>query len=142
MKITRLATDHLRVPLGKPGRIPLTGPKAAGPDAVDLVLVHLETGAGVTGLGFTYTHGPGAAAVRALIDTELSPLVVGEDARDTDRLFARAEGRFRGVGFAGLAAQAYAAVDVALWDAKAKAAGVPLFKLLGNARPAAPFFVS
>ena len=106
------------------------------------MLVHLETDGGVIGLGFTYLLGPGAAAVRGLIDTELSPLVVGEDPRDTDRLFARAEGRFRAVGFAGLAARAYAAVDVALWDVKAKAAGVPLFKLLGNARPAAPFFVS
>jgi L-alanine-DL-glutamate epimerase-like enolase superfamily enzyme len=142
MKITKLATDHLRVPLGKPARIPLTGPRAAGPDAVDLVLVHLETDGGVAGLGFTYTHGPGAAAVRSLIDTELSPLVVGEDTRDTDRLYAKAEARFAAVGFAGLAARAYAAVDVALWDAKAKAAGVPLFKLLGNARQAAPYVVS
>src|SRR4051794_752273 len=113
MKITKLSTDHLRVPLGKPARIPLTGPRAAGPDAVDLVLVHLETDAGVSGLGFTYTHGPGAAAVRALVDTELSPLVVGEDARDTDRLYAKAEARFAAVGFPGLAARAYAAVDVA-----------------------------
>jgi L-alanine-DL-glutamate epimerase-like enolase superfamily enzyme len=142
MKITKLATDHLRVTLGKPSRIPLTGPKTAGPDAVDLILVRLETDAGVSGLGFTYTHGPGAAAVRSLIEAELTSLVVGEDARDTDRLFARVEARFREVGFTGLAARAYAAVDVALWDVKAKAAGVPLCKLLGNVRPAAPFFVS
>ena len=38
------------------------------------------------------------------------------------------------VGFAGLAARAYSAIDVALWDVKAKAAGVPLSKLLGGAR--------
>ena len=142
MRITQLSTDHRRVPLGKPGRIPLTDPKAVGPDAVDLVLVHLETDAGVTGLGFTYLAGPGVEAVRGLIDTVLSPLVVGEDPRDADRLFAKAEARFRSVGFAGLAARAYSAIDVALWDVKAKAAGVPLFQLLGNARPAAPFFVS
>jgi L-alanine-DL-glutamate epimerase-like enolase superfamily enzyme len=143
MKLTRLTTDHLRVPLGKPARVPLTDPKpAAGPDAVDLVLVHLETDAGVTGLGFTYLLGPGAAAVRALIDSELSPLVAGEDPRDTDRLLAKAEARFRAVGFAGLAARAYSAIDVGLWDVKAKAAGVPLYQLLGNARSASPYFVS
>src|SRR5262252_5677611 len=105
MRITKLTSDHLRVPLPKSVRVPLTDPKPAAPDAIDLILVHLETDAGVVGLGFTYLAGPGAAVVRALIDTELSTLVAGEDPRDTDRLFAKAEGHFRGVGFAGLAAR-------------------------------------
>ena len=142
MKISRLSTDRLRVPLGKPSRVSLTDPKPAAPDAVELVLVHLETDAGVSGLGFTYSLGAGAASLRALIDTELSQVVLGEDPRDTDRLFARAEARFRAVGFAGLAARAYSAIDVALWDAKAKTADVPLAKLLGNAKPGAAFVVS
>src|SRR2546429_7630672 len=117
MRIAKLTSDHLRVPLPKSARVPLTGPKPAAPDAVDLVLVPLETDAGVAGLGFTYLAGPGAAAVRSLIDTELSALVVGEDPRDADRLFAKAEGHFRAVGFAGLVARAYSAIDVVLWDA-------------------------
>jgi L-alanine-DL-glutamate epimerase-like enolase superfamily enzyme len=142
MQITKLSTEHIRIPHGKPARISLTDPKPAAPDAIELLLVHLETNSGVTGLGFTYLSGPGAGAVRSLIDTELSHLVQGEDARHTDQLLAKAELRFRLVGFAGLAARAYAAIDIALWDAKAKAAGVPLFKLLGGARNAAPFFVS
>jgi L-alanine-DL-glutamate epimerase-like enolase superfamily enzyme len=142
MRITRLTTDHLRVPLGKPARISLTEPKPAAPAAVEAVLVHLETDTGVRGLGFTSVLGPGAAAVRGLIDTELAPALVGEDPRDTDRLFARAEARFRSSGFGGLVARAYCALDVALWDAKAKAAGVPLAQLLGNARPAAAFVIS
>jgi L-alanine-DL-glutamate epimerase-like enolase superfamily enzyme len=142
MKLTRLTTDHLRIPLGKPARVSLTEPKPAAPDAVELVLVHLETDTGLAALGFTYTLGPGAAAIRSLIDTELSPLVVGEDPRDAERLFAKVESRFRATGFAGLAARAYCAIDIALWDAKAKAAGVPLAKLLGNAKPAAAFVVS
>ncbi len=142
MKVTKLTTDRLRVPLPKPVRVSLTTPTAAQPDAVELILVHLETDAGVTGLGFVYVLGAGGAAVRSLIDTELSPVVQREDARDTDRLFARAEARFRAVGFAGLAARAYSAIDIALWDAKAQAAGVPLAKLLGGVRPGAAFVVS
>src|SRR6266545_3273819 len=142
MRLTRLTTDHLRVPLGKPSRVSLTDPKPAAPDAVEVVLVHLETDTGVRGLGFTYTLGPGAAAIRSLIDTELSQVVTGEDPRDTDRLFARAESRFRATGFAGLAARAYCAIDTALWDAKAKAANVPLAKLLGANKPAAAFVIS
>ena len=142
MKLSRLTTDYLRVPLGKPTRVSLTDPKPAAPDAVDVVLVHLETDTGVTGLGFTYTSGAGGAALRALIDTELAHVVAGEDPHDTDRLLSRAEARFRQVGFGGLAARAYCAIDIALWDAKARAAGVPLAKLLGGAKPAAAFVVS
>jgi L-alanine-DL-glutamate epimerase-like enolase superfamily enzyme len=142
MKLTKLTAEPVRVPLGKPSRIPLSDPKPAGVTAVDAVLVHLETDAGISGLGFTYLLGPGAATVRSLIEGELTPLVLGEDPRDTDKLFAKAEAHFRSVGFAGLAARAYSAVDVALWDLKAKAAQLPLFRLLGNAREAVPFFVS
>jgi L-alanine-DL-glutamate epimerase-like enolase superfamily enzyme len=142
MKITRLTTDHLRVPLPKAARVSLNEPRTASPDAVEVVLVHLETDSGVAAIGFTYTLGPGAAAIRSLIDTELAPLVRGEDPRDTDRLFARAESRFRATGFAGLASRAYCAIDIALWDAKSKAANVPLAKLLGNAKPSAPFVIS
>lgn len=142
MKVTRLTTDHLRVPLGKQTRIPLSDPPPAAPEAADLVLARLETDAGVSGLGFAPVPGPGGATVRSLVDAELAALVVGEDPRDTERLLAKVESHFRPVGFAGLAARAYSAVDVALWDAKARAAGVPLFRLLGAARPAAPFFVS
>src|SRR5262245_41694157 len=141
MKITRLTTDHLRVPLGKPTRVSLSDPKPAALDAVDVVLVLLETDTGARGLGFTYTLGAGTRAVRALIGTELSQVVVNEDPRDTDRLFARAEARFRATGFGGLAARAYCALDVALWDAKARAAGVPLAKLLGASKPAAAFVI-
>jgi L-alanine-DL-glutamate epimerase-like enolase superfamily enzyme len=142
MRITRLTTDHLRVPLEKPNRLPLTDPLPDMPDAVELLLVQVETDAHITGLGFTYLLGPGAAAVRSLLEDTGPALVVGQDPRETDRLLAQAEAVFRPVGFAGLAARAYSAIDVALWDVKAKAAGLPLARLLGGWRSAAPFFVS
>jgi L-alanine-DL-glutamate epimerase-like enolase superfamily enzyme len=142
MRLTSLTTDHLRVPLGKPGRVSLTDPMPAGPAALDVIVVRAETDAGLAGLGFAVVSGPGAAAVRGLIDTEVSQLVVGADPRRPEQHFAAAEARVRAVGFAGLAARAYSAVDLALWDLKAKAAGVPLWELLGAARPAAPFFAS
>lgn len=141
MRITTISTTHLRIPLSPRTRIPL-GETARGPEAIELIAVHVATDGGVTGFGFTYTSGPGAAAIRSLIDSELSPLLVGEVSWVTGFHFDRAEVKFRAVGFAGLAARAYAALDIALWDIKAKAANVPLFQLLGNARPAAPFFVS
>jgi len=141
MKITRLATDHRRIPLPGDERIPLTGPKPAA-EAIDLIVVQVETDDGATGLGFTYLNGPGATAVRELISNQLWHLAIGEDPRDVDRLFAKVESRFRSVGFGGLAARAWTAIDVALWDLKANAVGLPLYKLLGNSKAAAPFFAS
>lgn len=142
MKVTGLRTDHLRIPLAKPSRVSLSQPKSTASEAVDLILVHLETDAGPAGLGFTYLTGPGAAVVRSLIDTEISPLLLEEDPRRTDRLFAKVESHFRPVGFPGLAARAYSAIDIALWDLKANAANLPLFQLLGGSRESADYFVS
>jgi L-alanine-DL-glutamate epimerase-like enolase superfamily enzyme len=142
MKLTRIATDHLRVPLAKTGRVSLSDPSPAAPDGVDLILVRLETDTGHSGTGFTHLLGPGAGGVRSLIDAELTPLVLGEDPRATDRLFAKAESHFRAVGFAGFAARAYSAIDIALWDLKGKAAGLPLFQLLGGVRESTNYFIS
>lgn len=142
MRLVSLTADHLRVPLAKPGRVSLSDPAPAGPQALDLIVVHAQTDTGPAGLGFAVVGGPGAVAVRGLIEAEVAPLVVGTDPRQPEKRFAAAEAHFRAVGFAGLAARAYSAVDIALWDLKAKAVGVPLAELLGGARAAAPFFVS
>src|SRR5262249_51901019 len=83
----------------------------------------------------------GVCAVRSLIDNELSQLVIGEEARDAERLFAKAESRFRSVGFCGFPARGYSAIDTALWELKAKSIGVPLYTL-GHTKPAVPFFNS
>lgn len=142
MLITAISTDLIHVPLARPGRIPLTQPKPIVPEAIELVLVNVQTDEGLQGLGFTYAQGAGGATVRSLIENECAQLVVGENPQAADRLFSRAEQHFRAIGFAGLAARAYAAIDIALWDLKAKAARVPLYMLLGGARNSAPFFVS
>lgn len=142
MKIQSLVTEQVRVGPGATDRVPLTGPAAALPPAVDRVLVRVETEGGPNGLGFAEVASPAAAAVRSLIETAIAPLLAGEDPRETERLFARAEAELRPVGFAGLVARAYSAVDLALWDIKARAVSMPLYRLLGGARSAAPFVVS
>lgn len=135
MNITRVETIPLALPAGR-SRVSLTDP---APTPGTIVAVRLHTDSALVGLGFT-TAPVGGRAVHALLDVEVGTLVTGEDPWDSDRLFAKAQGRFRSAGWAGLPARAYAAIDIALWDLKAKAAGVPLYRLLGGSRPSAACF--
>src|SRR5437763_2303925 len=114
MNITRVETLLQTVPAAR-SRVSLSDPKPAASTLVVAVRLHTDTKH--VGLGFT-TSPIAGPVLRSLIDTELSPLVVGEDANDTERLFARAQNRFRSSGWPGLASRAYAAIDIALWDLK------------------------
>src|SRR5262245_25130609 len=136
MIITRVETILLSLPTTR-SRISLTDRQAASPTGV--VAVRLHTDGDHVGLGFT-TASIAGPVVRSLLDHELAPLVVGEDPNDNERLVSKSQLKFRGTGWAGLVARAYAAIDIALWDLKAKAANLPLFRLLGGARSAAPCF--
>jgi len=142
MKISIITTDHYRVPLIKRGRVSLTDSGSSkSPASVELLVVKLKTDSGFTGIGFT--EAPiGVDVVAQLMDTEIAKLVVGESPHDVRKLFDKAENAFRNVGFAGFPARAYAAFDIALWDLKAKAVGLTLAQLLGNAKVAVPFFHS
>jgi L-alanine-DL-glutamate epimerase-like enolase superfamily enzyme len=106
---------------------------------LEVLLVRVGTESVPFGTGMVCTPVAGRT-IRGLIETELAPMVVGEDANDNEKLFSRISNRFRGVGWSGLVSRAYAAIDIALWDLKAKAAGLPLYRLLGGARPSASCF--
>jgi L-alanine-DL-glutamate epimerase-like enolase superfamily enzyme len=133
MKITRVETDLLKVPLPRPVSLPASQDPRAAKD-VEVVLVHVLTDAKPAGLGLTYSLGGGGAAIRAVIDELIAPILTGEDPAKTEWLFLRARAELEGVGFPGLAARAYAGVDFALWDLKGKAGGLPVYKLLGGYR--------
>jgi L-alanine-DL-glutamate epimerase-like enolase superfamily enzyme len=133
MRITRLESHLLRIPLERPIAPPETAPIVA-------LFVHLDTDAGLRGLGLAWALGGGGRALKAVADDDLAPLVLGEDPLDHERLAARVHWRLQGIGRLGLVAQAYSAIDLALWDLKGKAAGLPLCKLLGGARESAPVY--
>lgn len=106
-------------------------------DATTLVVVELSAG-GETGLGYTYA---GAGVARAIRD-ELASFLVGRDAFAIDQLWAEMFARLRNHGRQGASSMAVSAVDVALWDLKAKLVGLPLVTLLGQCRDALPLYGS
>jgi L-alanine-DL-glutamate epimerase-like enolase superfamily enzyme len=141
MRITQLDSQVLRIPLTRPTVLATEDGGNRG-DHVHLLIVQLDTDAGHRGLGFAYSYHGGARAFKVLIEDDLSPLVVGEDPLDHERLGAKVYWRLQGIGRRGLAAQAYSAVDLALWDLKGKVAGLALYKLLGGARESAPVYAA
>ncbi len=110
----------------------LTGRQAALKD-VALLFAEVETAGGHTGLGFTYTLRTGGPAQFAHA-SEVAPLLVGEDPNDIGRLWGKLAWASASVGRSGVAVQAIAALDTALWDLKARRAGLSLAKLLGAHR--------
>jgi L-talarate/galactarate dehydratase len=135
MNITRVETIPLLLPAVR-ARVSLTDPV---PPPTAFVAVRLHTDTPHVGLGFTTTP-VGGRALPMLLDADLAPLVLGEDPADTERLFAKTQARFRSTGWGGLVARAYAAIDIALWDLKGRAARLPLFGLLGGSRSSAACF--
>ncbi|MFX4292590.1 L-talarate/galactarate dehydratase [Streptomyces bohaiensis] len=100
---------------------------------VAFLFVELGTEQGHEGIGFSYSKragGPGQFAHAR----EIAPVLVGEDPSDIGKLWTKLVWAGASVGRSGLATQAVAAFDIALWDLKAKRAGLPLAKLLGAHR--------
>ena len=141
MRITRVETELLHVPLSRPRASPAEA-QAGRLNHVVVLLAQLDTDAGLRGLGFAYALQGSGRAMHAVAVDDLAPPVVGEDPLDHERLAAKVYWRLQTVGRRGLVPQAYSAIDLALWDLKGKAAGLPLYKLLGGARESAPVYGS
>lgn len=121
-------------------RIPTDAPEADGTiewNSTTLVVVTIEAG-GHAGLGYTYAD----AAACKIIERELSAVICGAGAFDIPRLWAAMVRSVRNIGWRGVAACAISAVDVALWDLKARLLDVPLAGLFGVERIEAPIYGS
>ena len=141
MRIRRIDCELLHLPLSRPRASPLEA--ASGRlNHVAVLLVHVHTEGGPTGLGFAYALQSSGRALLATAVDDLAPLLLNEGALDHERLANKVYWRMQTVGRRGLVQQAYSALDVALWDLKGKAAGMPLHKLLGGARDSAAAYAS
>lgn len=106
---------------------------------VAMLFAEITSREGHTGLGFSYSKRAGGRGLYAHA-REIAGALLGEDPNDIARLWDKLVWAGASVGRSGLATQAIAAFDNALWDMKAKRAGLPLAKLLGARRDAVPCY--
>jgi L-alanine-DL-glutamate epimerase-like enolase superfamily enzyme len=100
---------------------------------IAMLFVEIETASGHQGLGLSYSKRAGGPAQFAHA-REIAPAVLGEDPNDIAKLWDKLCWAGASVGRSGVSTQAIGAFDVALWDLKAKRAGLSLAKLLGAQR--------
>jgi len=120
--------------------IPADAPEADGTlawDKTTLVLVTAQAG-GEEGTGWTYAAGAAASVVTDV----LAGVVLGRNAFDITGASEAMTRAVRNIGRPGVAATAISAVDVALWDLKARLLSLPVADLLGRARQHVPVYGS
>ncbi|MDQ3886663.1 MAG: mandelate racemase [Actinomycetota bacterium] len=120
--------------------VPTDGPEADGTltwDRTTMVLVEVRSG-DAHGTGWTY--GPPACA--PVVSDQLADVVVGGDALNVGAAFDAMVKTVRNAGRAAAVGYAISAVDIALWDLKARLLGLPLYRLLGAVRDDVPVYGS
>ena len=138
MRITGLETDLLRFPPGKPfsDAIHTFGTEAGG------VVLRLRTDAGITGWAYSPfgTVAGGPRVVQTILEQEARPILTGKDPAFPKRLRAELWKATEYQGVQGLGQFAIAAVDIAIWDILGKAAGLPVYKMLGAYADSVPAY--
>jgi L-alanine-DL-glutamate epimerase-like enolase superfamily enzyme len=100
---------------------------------IEIVVADVRTDTGLVGTGFSYTSGVGGASIKALLDKDLAPCIVGAEVSPRG-LWHKCWHHVHDMGGGGVSTTAIAAIDIALWDLVAKEVGKPLVALLGPCR--------
>ena len=135
-RITSVEPGFYRIPLPQV----LTDSTHGEMRAFELNTVRVRDADGAEGVGYTFTVGRNGAAVDAVLARELVELMTGEEAGDVERLWQKAWWALHYGGRGGPTVLALSAFDMALWDLKAKRAGLPLWRLLGGFDPKVPCY--
>jgi L-alanine-DL-glutamate epimerase-like enolase superfamily enzyme len=134
--IASLRPDYYRIPLP----VTLTDSTHGEMTHFELVTVRVLDSDGAEGIGYTYTVGAGGGAIHDMIRRDLAPVLAGRPTRNTEALWQKMWWTLHYGGRGGQSASAISAVDIALWDLKAKRAGLPLYQLLGGFDPRVPCY--
>jgi L-alanine-DL-glutamate epimerase-like enolase superfamily enzyme len=135
-RISTVMAGYYRIPLP----VVLTDSTHGEMKAFEFVTVRLRDADGAEGTGYTYTVGRNGAAVHATIERDMADLLVGADADLIEQLWQRVWWATHYGGRGGPTVLALSAVDMALWDLKARRHGTPLWRLLGGHDPKVPCY--
>jgi D-galactarolactone cycloisomerase len=123
MRIDQVTAHVLEAGLGQP-----FGWSLGWTDRRTAMIVEIRTDDGLVGWGEAY----GPAAPNAAVVAAMRPLLIGRDPLATEAIWEALYAAFRDHGQKGLAVQAQSGIDIALWDLKGKALGLPVHRLLGG----------
>ena len=133
-RIAWVEVSHVVLPLAAPvsdAKV-LTGRQKPLTE-IAFVFARVHSREGHEGIGFGYSKRAGGPGMYAHA-CELAPNLIGENPNDIGRLFTQLLWAGASMGRSGMATQAIAPFDIALWDMKARRAGLPLARLLGAYR--------
>ncbi len=133
MQIASIDTIVLRVPFTVGGVSAAGVWGGAGLQAADSLLLRVTTDDGIVGWGESFGF-IGIPMVKAALDELLAPACLGMDATQPEALGLDLQRRFHVFGRGGAMMYGLSALDIALWDICGKAAGLPLYRLLGGTR--------
>ncbi|HEU6443062.1 MAG TPA: mandelate racemase/muconate lactonizing enzyme family protein [Microvirga sp.] len=135
-RITSIEPGFYRIPLPTI----LTDSMHGEMRAFELNTVRIRDAEGAEGTGYTFTVGRNGAAIDTVLARELPEIMDGEEADEIERLWQKAWWALHYGGRGGPTVLAISAFDMALWDLKAKRAGLPLWKALGGYDPRVPCY--
>lgn len=137
MKIREVETQLVRMPMEEPlvGAPPFPGMLR------EFVTVQIRTDDGIEGIGVTGFGGKIIRALKTAVE-DLGELIKGDDPINVEAITRKLKEASSHCGPGGLATIALTALDVALWDIRGKALGLPIARLLGGLRERVPAYAS
>ncbi len=128
-RISEVSARLFKVPLAEV----LSDAKHGDHTHFELVTATIRLEDGTEGTGYTYTGGKGGHAIHAMIEHDLVPFLIGQDASSVEALYDAMHWHVHYVARGGVASFAISAVDIALWDLRGRKTGQSLVAMAGGA---------
>ena len=126
-KIVEIRNHLYRIPLAEV----LVDAKHGAHTHFEIILTELVTEKH-TGIGYTYTGGRGGHAIKAMMDHDLAPYIMGRDTTDIESIYDELQWHMHYVGRGGVLSFAQSAIDIAMWDIRCKNLDKPLWQVAGS----------